>query len=75
MRHVDPRHEFETLGEGSRLGPVVRLEVADHDVSTLRGRLPPLLQHPVCLADTGRHAEQNPVTAAHDVNRQARIGP
>ena len=30
-----PRHDLETLGERRGLGPVVRLEVADHDVAAL----------------------------------------
>ena len=47
------------------LGPVVRLEVADHDVAALLLRLPALLEHAVRLPDAGRHAEQDAVAAAH----------
>ena len=64
-RAAQARHDLEPLGERGRLRPVVRLEVADHDVAALRLRLPALLEHPVGLADPGRHAEQDPVAAAH----------
>ena len=70
VRDRDSRYELEALGERCGLGPVVRLEIADHDVAALGVRLPALLQHPIGLADTGGHAEQNAVAAAHDVNRQ-----
>ena len=38
------RHDLEPLGERRGLGPVVRLEVADHDVAARRRRLAPLLR-------------------------------
>ena len=50
---AQPRHDLEPFGERRRLRPVVRLEVADHDVTPLVLRLPALLQHPVGLADPG----------------------
>ena len=74
VRHRHSRHELETLGERGGLGPVVRLEIADHDVAPLGVRLPALLQHPIGLADAGGHAEQDAVAAAHDVNRQRTAG-
>ena len=55
---VQPAHDLEPLGERRRLGPVVRLEVADHDVASLGVRLPPLLQHAVGLADARRRASR-----------------
>ena len=57
------RHDLEPLRERRGLGPVVRLEVADHDVPAFGLRLPALLQHPVGLAYAGGHAEQDPVAA------------
>ena len=61
MLGAQARHDLEPLGERRGLGPVVRLEVADHDVAALGLRLPPFLEHPVRLADAGRHPEQDPV--------------
>ena len=54
VRGSQARHRLEPLGERRRLRPVVRLEVADHDVTPLGLRLPALLQHPVGLADSRR---------------------
>ena len=59
------RHRLEPLGERRRLRPIVRLEVADHDVDALGLRLPALEQHAVGLADAGGRAEEDPVAAAH----------
>ena len=56
---------LEAFGERRRLRPVVRLEVADDDVAAFRLRLPALLEHPVGLADAGRHPEEDPVPASH----------
>ena len=60
-----PRHLLDAVREGRGLGPVVRLEVADHDVTAVVLRLAPFLEHPVGLADPRGHAEQDPVVAAH----------
>ena len=68
------RHHLEALGERGRLGPVVRLEVADHDVDALPRGLLALLQHPVGLADPGRHAEQDPVVPSQAVMPRRRCG-
>ncbi len=59
-----PRHDLEPFGERGRLGSVVRLEVADHDIPTLLLRLASLEQHPVRLADARCHPEQDPVVAS-----------
>ena len=48
------RHDLEALGERRRVGPVVRLQVADHDVASLGLRPATLLEHPVGLADPAR---------------------
>ena len=64
MLRAQPRNDFEALGEGRRLGAVVRLEVADHDVPPLLLRLPAFEEHAVRLADSRRHPEQDPVVAA-----------
>ena len=61
---AQPRNDLEALGEGRRLGAVVRLEVADHDVPPLLLRLPAFEEHPVRLADARRHPEEDPVMAA-----------
>ncbi len=68
------RHDLEPLRERGGLGPVVRLQVADDDVDAVRERLPALEEHAVRLADSGGHAQQDPVTAAHagDPRRPAR---
>ena len=58
------RDLLDALSERSGLGALVRLEVADDDVPALGVRRPALLQHPVGLADTGGHSEQDPVVAA-----------
>ena len=68
---AQPRHDLEPLGERRRLGAVVRLEVADHDVLALLLRLPALVEHPVRLADSCGHPEQDPVVAA----RRHRLTP
>ena len=68
---AEPRNDLEALGEGRRLGAVVRLEVADHDVPSLLLRLPALEEHAVRLADSRRHPEQDPVMAA----RHQRLTP
>ena len=59
------RHDLDPLGERGGLGPVVRLEVADHDVAALGLGLPALLEHPVGLSDSGCHAQEDPVVAPH----------
>ena len=66
--------DLEPDGERGRLGPVVRLEVADHDVDPLVARLPALLEHPVGLPDPGGHPEQDPVAATHRCPSCARTG-
>ena len=57
------RNHLQALGLGDRLGPAVRLEVADHDVASRLGLGLALLQHPVGLADAGGHAEEDLVIA------------
>ena len=47
---VQPRHDFEPLGQRGGLRAVVGLEVADHDVDALLLGLPALLEHAVGLA-------------------------
>ena len=61
---AQPRHDLEPFGEGRRLGTVVRLEVADHDVPPLLLRLAALEEHAVRLADARGHPEQDPVVAS-----------
>ncbi len=70
LREVEPpesapqmRHLFEPLGKRRGLRAVVRLEVADHDVVPFLPGLAALLEHPVRLADSCGHAEQDPVPA------------
>ena len=58
---AQPRNDLEALGEGRRLGAVVWLEVADHDVAPLLLGLPALEEHAVRLADSRRHSQQDPV--------------
>jgi hypothetical protein len=68
----DPaRHDLEPLGQDGRLRPVVRLEVADHDVDPVRPRLLPLEEHPVRLPDAGRGTQQDPIATAHARNPRA----
>ena len=56
---------LEPLGLRLGLGPRVRLEVADQDI-TAGGTLgSSFLEHPVGLADAGRHAQEDLVMAAH----------
>ena len=59
------RDDLEPLCQRRCLRPVVRLEIADHDIPALFPRLPALLEHAVRLADPRRHPEENSVTAAH----------
>ena len=61
---AQPRHDLEPVGERSRLGALVRLEVADHDVLPLLLRLAALEEHPVRLADARGHPEQDPIVAS-----------
>ena len=63
--HASPRHHLEAVGLRCGLGPVVRLEVADHRVDSAVGLGPALLEHPVRLADSGGHSKKYLVTAAH----------
>lgn len=65
------REELEPGGLRGGLRAVVRLEVADHDVASRLGLGLPLLQHPVRLADPGRHAEEDLVAAGHAPGRYA----
>ena len=60
-----PRHDLEAFGERRGLRPVVRLEIPDHDIASLRVRVPPFLEHSIRLADPGGHPEQDPVLTLH----------
>ena len=75
MLRPQSRHDLEALRERRRLGPIVRLQVADDDVASLGLGLPALLQHAVRLADPGRGTEQYAVAARCDRSRsQQRCG-
>ncbi len=74
VRYRHPGHELEPLRERGGLGPVMGLEIADHDIAPLEIRLPALLQHPIGLADAGSHTEQDPVAPAHSVTRRTLPG-
>ena len=65
MARAPVRYRLEPFGESGGLGPVVRLQVADHDVVALVLCLLAFLEHAVCLADAGGRAEQYPVAPAH----------
>ena len=60
-----PGNLLDAVRERCRLWPVVRLEVADHDVTAVVLRLAALLEHAVRLAHPRGHAQQDPVVAAH----------
>ena len=68
------RDDLEAIGLGDRLGAVVRLEVADHDVAAGLGLGLALLEHAVGLADAGRHPEEDLVAAA-SLHRRPRQAP
>src|SRR5262249_49742210 len=59
------RNDLEPDRERSRVGAIVRLEIADHDVTPLFAGLTPLLQHAVRLPNPGCHPEQDPIPTAH----------
>ena len=65
VARAQARHLLEPFRERGGLGPVVRLEVADHDVAPVGVRRPAFLQHPVRLPDARCHPEQDPVAATH----------
>jgi hypothetical protein len=58
-------HDLEPFGEGGCFGSVVRLEVADHDVTPFFLGSAPFLEHAVGLADTSGHSDEDPVVTTH----------
>ena len=74
VARAQPGDDLESFGERARLGPVVRLEVADDDVAAVVLRLAALLEHPVGLADAGGHPEQDPVVAERHLRPPAGCG-
>ena len=52
-----PRHDLEPVEQLLGLRPAVRLDEADDEVRPARGPAVALLEHPVGLADAGRHPE------------------
>src|SRR4029077_18703911 len=65
MRGAKAGHDLEPFGEGGCLGSVVRLEVADHDVTPFFLGLAAFLEHAVRLANTSGHSDEDPVVTAH----------
>ena len=63
---LDPpaRHDLEAVEELDRARPAVRLDEADDEVGAAAEPAVALLEHPVGLADAGRHAEVDAQPAA-----------
>jgi hypothetical protein len=55
-----PGHDLEVANLGNRVGPIVRLEEADHDVGAPLLAPPAFVKHGVCLPDTRCRAEVDP---------------
>ena len=59
VEQMPARDDVEPLGLRQRFRAPMRLEIADDDVATAVGFGDALLQHPIGLADAGRHPDED----------------